>query len=32
MKPLPRWIALVSVIIAMYACASMGTPDGVPED
>ena len=32
MKPLPRWIALVSVIIAMYACASMGTPDGGPED
>lgn len=32
MKSLPRWIALVSVIIAMYACASMGTPDGGPED
>lgn len=32
MKPLPKWIALVSVIIAMYACASMGTPDGGPED
>lgn len=32
MNPLPRWIALVSVIIAMYACASMGTPDGGPED
>ena len=32
MKPIPKYIALLLVIIGFYACASTGTPDGGPYD
>lgn len=32
MKPIPKYIALLLVIIGFYACASTGMPDGGPYD
>lgn len=32
MKPIPKYIAILLVIIGFYACASTGTPDGGPYD
>lgn len=32
MKPIPKYIALLIVIIGFYACASTGSPDGGPYD
>lgn len=32
MKPMPKYIALLLVIIGFYACASTGMPDGGPYD
>ncbi len=32
MKPIPKYIALLLVIIGFYACASTGSPDGGPYD
>lgn len=32
MKPIPKYIALLLVIIGFYACASTGIPDGGPYD
>lgn len=32
MKPIPKYIALLLLIIGFYACASTGTPDGGPYD
>lgn len=32
MKPIPKYIAFLLVIIGLYACASTGMPDGGPYD
>ena len=32
MKPIPKYIAILLVIIGFYACASTGSPDGGPYD
>lgn len=32
MRPIPKYIAFLLVIIGFYACASTGTPDGGPYD
>ena len=32
MKPIPKYIALLLVVIGFYACASTGMPDGGPYD
>ena len=32
MKPIPKYLALLLVIIGFYACASTGSPDGGPYD
>lgn len=32
MKPIPKYIALLLIIIGFYACASTGMPDGGPYD
>lgn len=32
MKPIPKYIALLLIIIGFYACASTGQPDGGPYD
>lgn len=32
MKPIPKYVALLLVIIGFYACASTGMPDGGPYD
>ena len=32
MKPIPKYIAILLVLIGFYACASQGTPDGGPYD
>ena len=32
MKPIPKYLALLLIIIGFYACASTGSPDGGPYD
>lgn len=32
MRPIPKYIAILTVIIGFYACASTGMPDGGPYD
>lgn len=32
MKPIPKYIAILLVIVGFYACASTGNPDGGPYD
>lgn len=32
MKPIPKYLAILLVLIGFYACASPGTPDGGPYD